>query len=378
MKIGILTYHRSHNYGAYLQSYALAQKLLDETDNDVEIIDYNSSKAEKYYIKDIFRYKNISSIIFNLKKYKMFKHEVKKLPLSSNKIITDNLEVFKSKISNQYDLIIVGSDEIWKIGGFRGFPNVYWLPDIKNCKKMSYAASSRNEVNKLSEETKNQIIKYLTAFSYVTVRDEVTKNLIEAISEKKAMIVCDPTMAYQFHFDKNLGIKLLKEKFHIDVNKKVLGIMLNNKNLANKIINKYKDKYQIVSLFYNYPNTISNPNLTPFEWFQIIGVLDGFITNFFHGMCFALKGNTPFLIIEERSISNIKYSKSYDLLSRYHLEKNFVLNDHKNNLDNVITEFVDLYLDNNNIVDFNNIVKNESKSFNIFLNQLKKGCSSNE
>ena len=39
MKIGILTFHRSNNYGAVLQAYALQNYLL-EYGLDVEIIDY--------------------------------------------------------------------------------------------------------------------------------------------------------------------------------------------------------------------------------------------------------------------------------------------------------------------------------------------------
>ena len=39
MKIGILTYHRAHNYGALLQAYAL-QTYLRGLGHEVEIIDY--------------------------------------------------------------------------------------------------------------------------------------------------------------------------------------------------------------------------------------------------------------------------------------------------------------------------------------------------
>ena len=39
MKIGILTYHRSHNYGAVLQAYAL-KTYLKSLGHHVDIIDY--------------------------------------------------------------------------------------------------------------------------------------------------------------------------------------------------------------------------------------------------------------------------------------------------------------------------------------------------
>ena len=38
MKIGILTYHRAHNYGAMLQAYALRTTLRHNKHNDVQFI----------------------------------------------------------------------------------------------------------------------------------------------------------------------------------------------------------------------------------------------------------------------------------------------------------------------------------------------------
>ena len=43
MKIGILTFHRTTNYGAALQAYALQQTLIGQG-HDAEIIDYNCKR----------------------------------------------------------------------------------------------------------------------------------------------------------------------------------------------------------------------------------------------------------------------------------------------------------------------------------------------
>ena len=54
MKIGILTYHLSHNFGAYLQAYALTMRLREEFPQDrIELINFNMLAAEKYYKKVI-------------------------------------------------------------------------------------------------------------------------------------------------------------------------------------------------------------------------------------------------------------------------------------------------------------------------------------
>ena len=51
MKIGILTFHRAHNYGAVLQCYAL-QEILKGMGHDVEVIDYRQQWIEDFY--DLF------------------------------------------------------------------------------------------------------------------------------------------------------------------------------------------------------------------------------------------------------------------------------------------------------------------------------------
>ena len=48
MKIGILTFHRAHNYGAVLQCYAL-QERLKMAGYDVSVIDYRQPAIERAY-----------------------------------------------------------------------------------------------------------------------------------------------------------------------------------------------------------------------------------------------------------------------------------------------------------------------------------------
>ena len=50
MKIGILTFHNAHNYGAVLQAYALRTKLRS-LGYDAHIVNYRNPKIEKSYEK---------------------------------------------------------------------------------------------------------------------------------------------------------------------------------------------------------------------------------------------------------------------------------------------------------------------------------------
>lgn len=371
-KIGILTYHRSHNYGAFMQCYALEKALTEQLNSDVEVIDYNSKKSIKYYKKDIFRDKKISSIIFNLKKYRMFNKEIKNLKLSKDKLVTDDLNEFKKYIeTNKYDCIITGSDEIWKIDGLRGFPNAYWLPNINCSKKISYAASSRSEYEIISTSQKKQIENLLESFDAISVRDRVTKDLIEKFTDKSVELVCDPTFAYDFTKDKEYGKRILREKFNVNPNKKCIGIMVNKKNIADLVKKKYGNDYEIVSLYFNYPGLKSYPKLTPLEWIQVIGALDCFITTFFHGMCFAINFDIPFLTIEQRKIKKQIYSKSYDLLQRNGIEKNYYQSNSGENLENRIDEFIDFCRANQYKANYKTVRESERKMFIRFISQIK-------
>ncbi len=46
IKVGILTYHRSCNYGAHLQALSLCLRLNDEGDINAEIIDFRMKVEE--------------------------------------------------------------------------------------------------------------------------------------------------------------------------------------------------------------------------------------------------------------------------------------------------------------------------------------------
>ena len=324
MKIGILTYHASHNYGAFLQAYALCELLIEETGNDVEIVNFNMSQAEVFYESIVNSEKDEEQKAYKRARYEMFKSELQRnLRLEGNCLISDDIDTFREWIHGRYDTVIVGSDEVWKIDGFRGFPNPYWLPGDLGCKKISYAASSRAALSNLTEEQKQQIKGYISDFEYIGVRDEVTKDLIHQLTGRSVYLNCDPTFAYDFYINKELGKWLLKTKYHISGKKKCIALMITSMRFADSIVRKYGKDFDFVPLSTFQKCTNENPVLNPFEWIQVIAGCDGLITNFFHGTVFAIKGNTPFVSFEIRDIESDQQSKIYDLLQRNSLENHY-------------------------------------------------------
>ena len=105
VKVGILTYHRSLNYGAVMQAYYLAEEIKKRfPDVSVEIVDYMSKKMNRYY-KMITLYRGKESLIHlreRIEMYKAFQKGWDELPLSDKKIISDDYEMVMKNINGKY------------------------------------------------------------------------------------------------------------------------------------------------------------------------------------------------------------------------------------------------------------------------------------
>lgn len=319
MKIGVLTYHRAHNYGAYLQAFSLTSYLRSLGYN-AELINYDMQKA-----KDVYKPKNDSNYEQNMVKYNMFQDSLKLLPLSDFSMVDDNIDTICDKINDTYDVVIVGSDEVWKTGGFRGFPNPYWLPKKISSKKIGYAISSRSDFSKLNEEDIKKLKEYINDFDYIGLRDDLSIAQVSkyCTDPSKIGLNCDPTFLYDFKASSENGKKILKEKYNIDTNKKIISLMTNNKILVKLVCKVFGKKANILSIFYEHEGTIGTLALNPFEILDVIKCSDVLLTSFFHGACFAIQNNTNFVADNFRDKSK-EQSKIYDLLKRVNMLDNFV------------------------------------------------------
>lgn len=201
MKIGILTFHCAHNYGAVLQCYAL-QETLKGMGHDVEVIDYRPEYLlAPYRIFDVHRLLSKKPmqlikiwgrefLIFNRrrKRYKAFNDFI-----STRLNLSDRIQ--GNDIPSKYDIYIMGSDQIWNPKITKGFDPVYFgefLFDKGKKKYISYAASM--EVNSLNEDEKSFYKKSLANFDSISVRESQLATLLQPLTEKKVEFVLDPTL----------------------------------------------------------------------------------------------------------------------------------------------------------------------------------------
>ena len=149
MKIGILTFHRAHNYGAMLQAYAL-HKVLSDKGHNVEFLSYRNERIEDAYRMFRWTYNRDNSLITNIKgllaeiilffqwqkRRHAFRSFAKQFLPESEKITERGI----CKKSFDYDALFFGSDQIWTTRFLKSFDPVYWGEvDLQHGAKIAYA-----------------------------------------------------------------------------------------------------------------------------------------------------------------------------------------------------------------------------------------------
>ena len=211
MKIGIITFHSAHNYGAVLQAWSL-QEYLKQQGHLVEIVNLRlpiidklywiSPKPKKkwcsvkamnwvmnkayYLLKHCYVF---STNNFKYKKYRSFEKFInKKLPVTEPFFDAADLR----KASLQYDVLIAGSDQIWNAKMMDGIDPAYFLSfSNKSAKRISYAASIGT--NEIPEMYKILFKRYLSDFDYISVREHNALEQIQPLVSTEVNEVADPT-----------------------------------------------------------------------------------------------------------------------------------------------------------------------------------------
>ena len=327
-RIGILTFHRSINYGAFMQAYSLSHYLARKfPDCVVEIIDYESKTMHEHYMPKIsfmtFRHPVVS--LKKRKQYDNFQSELNKLSLSKEHFEFDgNNESFTAYLKDNYDVVIVGSDAVWNWIK-RGYPNPYVL-DFNGPVRMSYAASAYGmDYLKQNEIDLSNFAKVLPRYRFVGVRDSYTADFISEITKGTVVpnINCDPT----FFLDlkevakdafPNAGDPLseLKKKYHIPLNKKIIGIMESDTRAIVEIRRRFND-YFFISL-YNFTRgaDLFLGELAPCEWALIFGMFELTLTNYYHGTLLSLVNETPVISSDRKDFSKVHLGKIPDVMNK--------------------------------------------------------------
>jgi len=312
MKIGILTYHRAHNYGALLQAIA-TRTILKRMGHDVSYIDYWPDYHRKKY--DIFSKRKL-----RIEKLKYIKSILLNYSLLKRRITTFNADIEKyiqpyCTDGKQFDAIIYGSDQIWRKQSELGdFNYVYFAAGpYKASLHIAFAASMGNV--DLSQCTK--LKDYWKNFSSIGVREE---DLLDCVRNNgfQCELNCDPTMLLtSTDWDKILNTqRLVSEEY-------VLYYSLNKKAFDRKAIERYAEERGLRLLEICGGAEAERKGVYPYanikQFVSLIKYADTVFASSFHGLVFSLLYHRKVFVSNQTNTMRLKL-----LLGRLGLDILFV------------------------------------------------------
>lgn len=290
-KIGILTHHYIHNYGAFLQGYALQEAVKKLYPNDeVYMIDFVNKKHAVKNTLGWFRYNpnkdSIKSYMQKIKLPRIFKKTQKKYYNLTKRI--KNTEDLNNL---NLDAIIVGSDEVWHYEDIARHPMKFGY-EVKVPKLIAYAPSTG------SSNVKEGIPEYVKAgmknFTGLSARDDNAEELIKNVLGKECTRVLDPTLLYEFPEYSSKFVDYIKSQKYI--------LMYYCDNLPDTIKNEIieyanKNGYKIFGAGeYKKWFTETFVNINPFEWVEMFRNAQIVFTGTFHGAVFSIKSRKNFYV----------------------------------------------------------------------------------
>ncbi len=303
MKIAILTYHRSQNYGALLQAVAL-REALREMGNDVYFIDYWPNYHKNLY-KNLdwgllrLPYGKESLYIFarSLILYRKRKKRSEAFNQFISKYILKTITPYDK--SEKFDVIVYGSDQIWrKQKGLNWkFNPVYFGENILSAKRsISYAASMG--IVHSSSQDKDFIRERISKFDTVLVRENSLRLLLQDCGIKSE-VVLDPTLLLDAHkWEEMFGLKQDESSDYLlfynlqfgSIDYHAVKEYAKRRNLKIKvisgepIINKDRD-IEFVE------------NADPERFLRLIHGAKVIVTSSYHGLIFSLIFNKEFFAV---------------------------------------------------------------------------------
>ncbi len=313
-KIGILTFHYAHNYGAVLQAYAL-KFYLENIGHDVSIIDYKNQIIEDYHkvfnirrliAKNPFTILKINFIYWMTLSYR------KKRFLIFNEFIESQLAPVSISQMHSFNYFILGSDQIWNKRLTGGLDAMYWAAFDKHIdqKVISYAASMEAQI--LSPDETHTIKSYLSQIDYISVREDRLQKQLSELTDKDVNVVLDPTLL----IDKQHWYKFSKRPKFIPKDRKYILLYMANKDVreyANKMASDLNmEIIDLPSGINCLPNSRTFMTESPEEfvgWFKEASYI---LTTSFHGLAFSIIFEKPFYVIDRAKNPNMR---AYALLN---------------------------------------------------------------
>jgi hypothetical protein len=333
MKIAVLTLPLHTNYGGILQAYAL-NKVLTDKGNEVYHIDipknYDAPFSKmavtyaKRFVKKFVLRKPGERIFYEIQErteYPVLSQYTRGFVSEhiSKRLVLVSIDDFPQ---DQFDAVVVGSDQIWRPKYFSNIQDAYFRfvkrPEVK---RISYAPSFGAEEWEYSESQTAECSALAKKFTAISVRENSGAELCKKHLGVDATHVLDPTM-------------LLSKEVYTDI---VKDFTPSDGDLLTYILDESAEKTQGVEFISKQkgltPFSVGHKHLSedhsayerivpPVErWLR--GYVDTkfIVTDSFHACAFSIIFNKPFIVYanKKRGVARFK-----SLLSIFGLEDRIV------------------------------------------------------
>ena len=335
MKIGIITQPLLNNYGGILQNFAL-QEILRKNGHNPITIDYIPKIPIRFFFKRIIKMLILCIVgkkcSFSLNR-KFWGDRKEIFSLFLNKYISRTKTVFNyrnAKKLDNFDMFIVGSDQIWRP---RYIP--YVIRDVfldfckydKKLKRVAYAVSfGSNQWEYSSMQTK--ICSMLAKkFDAISVREESGVKLCKDHFGVDATWVLDPTLLLK----KEDYLPICKD---VSVNKKkyLAVYVLDESETIKAMYEKEADNRSLVVKKFH---ADSKSSLSVPEWLAMFRDASYVVTDSFHGTIFSIIFGKDFKCIYNESRGSARFESLLNLYNSGKIDemRDFSLNWLKNALE---------------------------------------------
>lgn len=349
MRIGILTLPLHTNYGGILQAYAL-QTVLERMGHQVEVLQKKTSR-HKTVLMPLVYCKRLARKILRDRTSEIFieKRKKREQPIirqHTDKFIKEYINLREINSLHQikcsdYDVIIVGSDQIWRKPYFCRM----WNSSMKDAfldftkdwdiKRISYAASFGidNIDLEYSSDDIYKCQKALNLFDAISVREDSGVEICEKRLSSKAIHVLDPTML----LDKEDYMDIIKKSEVPKSSGDMMCYILDPTPFKQSIINNISKQKNLAS--FNVFAEVNNRNLPVQERIQpplecwLRGFMDAkfIVTDSFHACVFSIIFGKPFIAIGN---ANRGMERFTSLLRTFNLENHLLTeNEKSDNID---------------------------------------------
>lgn len=342
MKIGILTFYCSDNYGAMLQAYGL-KNFVKSINDDTEIIPYAPFfLVGRHWFVPYYPFSSkrrqliwaITGIKHNLQmKGDFFRQKINMRRFRKNYLVDTARKIRNVKELEQlsYDTYIVGSDQIWNPDITFGLRSAYFgaFDNAHKKRVIAYAASLGGSELPVCFET--EIRQLLQSVDSISMREEAAVPYIKTMTKSDVSAVTDPVFflnAKQWE-----RIEILPQKKHYilvydtERNRKL------NQYVKHLALEKHLEVVEIkLEKAHDDAEFTIEVSAGPAEFLGYIHYADYVVTNSFHALAFSIIFHKAFFVFGHSN----RNARLENVLLQCGLEKRIDYNSREMDIDEVI------------------------------------------